>query len=142
SLREIHVPLERESCGKLQNARKAVRADLLQASEIARARIWHQIADLVERSSIAAVAPNGVVLQLINAVAVLHVVVGVVEQIERLHLKFQFLAFLDFKTSRQPNVNPLQPGAIERVQTDAGRGASAIDACGGVRRSLIKSAVI
>jgi len=42
-------------------------------------------------------------------------VVGVVEQIERLRLKFQFLAFPDFKTACQSNVDPLQPGTIKRI---------------------------
>jgi hypothetical protein len=61
-------------------------------------------------------------LQLVNPVAVLHVVVGVVEQIEHLRLKLQLLAFLDGKTAGQSNIDPFQPRTIERIQADPGVG--------------------
>src|SRR5208282_3853904 len=114
----IRPELEGESCGKLQDAGQAVGADFLQGTEIAWSRIGHQVTGLVERCSVAAGTADGVVSQLVDPVAVLHVIIRVVEQIERLRLKFQFLAFADLKAARQPNVDPLQPRAVEGIQAD------------------------
>ena len=79
SLREIHVPLKRESCGELQHTWKTAWANFLEGSEIADARVGHQVARLIRRCTITTVGADGVVLQLVDPVAVLHVIVGVVE---------------------------------------------------------------
>jgi hypothetical protein len=63
----------------------------------------------------------------------LNVEVGVVEQIEHLRLQLQFLGFPDRKTAGQRNVDPIQPGTVERIQADSRRRPSAIDARRGVR---------
>ena len=142
SLREIHAPLERESSGELQHARKTVWANFLEGSEIARARVGHQVARLIRSCAITTVGADGVVLQLVDPVAVLHVIVGVVEQIERLHLKLQFFAFLDRETAGQSDVDPFQPRPIERIQADSRRGATAIDTRRGVRGAFVKGGVV
>ncbi len=65
-----------------------------------------------------------------------------VEQIKRLRLKLQFLAFPDRKTAGQPCVDPLQPRTVERIQADPRRGPTAIDAPRGIRGVLVESGVI
>src|SRR5271156_2325191 len=97
--------LERKSCGELQRAGKAVWADFLKRPEIARPRVRHQIAGLIHTRAVAAVSSDRIVLQLVDAVAILYVVVGMVEQIEGLHLKLQFFAFSNRKAPRQPDVD-------------------------------------
>src|ERR1039458_7530610 len=83
---------------KLQRTGKPIGTDFLQRSEIARTRVGHQIAGLVQRHAITAVAAYGAILQRVDPVAVLHVVIGMVEQVECLHLKLQFPALPDRKT--------------------------------------------
>ncbi len=138
----IDALLERESYCELQYAWKTAWANFLEGSEITWPRVGHQIARLIERCAITAVGADGVVLQLVDPVAILHVVVRVVEQIERLHLKLEFLAFLDRETAGQSCVNPLQPRAVERIQADSRSGATAIDSRRAVRGVLVKGAVV
>ncbi len=57
----------------------------------------------------------------------LDAVVGVVEQIKRQRLKLQFFALPDHKTAGQPNIDPLWPRAVDRMQANSRRRDSAIN---------------
>ena len=48
----------------------------------------------------------------------------------------------DCKTARQANIDSFQPGTVEGIQADSGRGASAIYAASGVGSILIERSVI
>ena len=142
SQRRQRIVLKREPGRKLEHAGKAVWADFLQGAKIPRTRVGHQVASLLQGCTVTAVGPDWVVLQLVDPVAILHVVVGVVEQIERLRLQLQHFAFPERKTAGQPNVNPLQPRAVERIQSNSRRRASAIDAPRGVCGVLVEGGVV
>jgi hypothetical protein len=66
----------------------------------------------------------------------------VVEQIEHLRLQLQFFGFPDRKTAGQRNVDPLQPGTVERIQADSRRRPSAIDARRGVRGVFAEGGIV
>lgn len=134
--------LKRESCGKLQSAGKTIGIDFLIAAEIAGAGVGHQIAGLVESLTVTASGPDRVILQLVDPVAVLHIKVGVVKQIEHFDLKLQLLALLNGETAGQAHVDDFEPRAIERVQSNSGARASSIDAGSGVRCVLIERGVV
>ena len=65
-----------------------------------------------------------------------------VEQIEGLRLELQLHAFADRKTARQPNVDSLQPWAVERIDADAGSGSGTVDAAGGGGGVLVEGGVV
>jgi hypothetical protein len=105
--------LEGKPCGELKGSRQTVGADFLKGSEVAWAGVGHQVTLLIWRHGIAAGSANRVVLQLVDAIAVLDVIICMVEQIEGLYLEFQILAFADYKTACQSDVDAFQPRTVK-----------------------------
>jgi len=80
---------------KLQDPRRIQRVDALQRTEPVSARVGYEIASLVGLRilGVPAILAEGQILDGIHAVAVLDVVVGMIQQVEGLHLQRQILAF-------------------------------------------------
>lgn len=80
---------------KLQDPRPIQRVDALQRTEPVSARVGYEIASLVGLRivGVPAALAEGQILDGIHAVAVLDVVVGMIQQVEGLHLQRQILAF-------------------------------------------------
>ena len=80
---------------KLQDPRPIQRVDALQRTKPVSARVGYEIASLVGLRIVAvpAALAEGQILDGIHAVALLDVVVGMIQQVEGLHLQRPILAF-------------------------------------------------
>src|SRR5215472_11411937 len=116
--------------------------DHLESAEAAGADARGQIARLIETLSIAARGAEWSVLNRIHAAAVLNVVVGMVEYIERLRAESQHVTFTQSELARDSQVDLLGPWAVERVQAGERAGTSSVDAECGVRCALKGCSVV
>src|SRR5271166_5573692 len=78
--------LKCESRRKLQGPWQPVGMNFLQCSKVPRPRIRNQIAGLIQSHAVTTGCANRIVLQSIDAPAVLHIVISMVEKVESLHL--------------------------------------------------------
>src|SRR5271157_1445206 len=129
------VPFERE----LEYSRAVQRVDDLQRLET-----WfgNEIASLVWALSVSASVARRQVLDCIDAVAVLHIIVRMIKQVEGLHLQGNPLAFRQRNLSCESQVDLLCPRSIKRIQSHDRARACPVDSQRRVCRALVDSAVV
>src|SRR5579872_441595 len=110
---------------KLQHARTIQSIDHLQRAE---PRLRQQVAGLPDGLPVSAIGADWLILQRVDSVAILHVIVGVVQQVKRLGFDGNALPFSDRDVARQAEIDLLCPWAIRGVQPNIGAGTAAVDA--------------
>src|ERR1035438_1842705 len=134
TLADLKRPLQRE----LEHAGRVERVDDLKLSE---ALLRYQVTLLIWGGSVAAVRPEGAVLEVAHAVAVLDVIVRVIHHVKGLRLQGHGVALRHFESAREPEIDLLDPGAIEGIQSRKRTRAAGVNAesgvCGGLQGGRI-----
>src|SRR5271169_2944513 len=102
----LEIPLK----GKLEDTRSVQRVNRLQR---AKAGLGYQVARLVRTYTITAGTTHRLVLRSVHSIAVLHVPIRMIQQIERLYLQRDALALGNGNLPRQPEIDLLRPGTVE-----------------------------
>ena len=100
--------------GELEHTWTVHRAYDLEGSE---PWVGDEIAGLVQCLTVAAGRSRWGVLDGIHTIAVLHVVICVVQQVERLHLEQKGMPFRQREAPRNSQINLLRPGPVEGIQS-------------------------